>query len=693
MRMIVCACAALALSDVALAAEIVVSPEGTTPRAALERIRAEKAQGNTEPWTVRVKSGFYSLTEPLVFLPEDSGSEKAPVRWVGEKGAVISGGARLTDWTNVSPGVWSCPIPKDEKGALVYFDQLWVNGERAARSRFPNEGYIIPVAAEQVARPKEKGGVALFDGFISVTNAGVEAFAALPQGEIEQAQIMVHHKWNYMRYNLCGFDLTSGTGRVQTLVSKRQWSKYAKPNPRESLCYFENVRFGFDAPGEWFYDAGAGCVLYRPKAGEDPRTAEIIAPLARLAELVVFKGDWANSNAVRHVSFEGFTFAHTSNTNGLTGPVESWARQAAGHMGGTISGSGARHVRFDRCRIAHTGNYGVRFGDGCVSNRFTNCLLEDLGAGGFWIGATKQHLPKEAPLSRRIIAEYESGSTAFNEIDNCVIRRAGKWNAAGTGVVLGHVSDSKVTHCEIYDLYYTGVSVGWSWGYGGSVAQRNEIAFNRIYDIGKDELSDMGGVYTLGTSFGTRIHDNVIHDVHCYTYGGWGLYTDEGSEGIVMENNLVYDTEDGCFHQHYGVGNTVRNNILAFNERQGALCSTAVVARKIPSTLNVLNNIVMVEKGPLLSRPAMKVKGAYAGNLWFVPDETRFMMGSCRSWAEWTASRREIGGLFADPQFMDVSKRDFRLKPTSPAFRLGFKPFDFSQAGLKKVAGPLPWEP
>ena len=115
-----------------------------------------------------------------------------------------------------------------------------------------------------------------------------------------------------------------------------------------------------------------------------------------------------------------------------------------------------------------------------------------------------------------------------------------------------------------FHLGYTGVSIGWEWGYakpsgGGGAIVRD----NFIHHIGRWELADMGGVYVLGDNPGTRIERNVIAHVSPYHVYGWGVYLDEGASGVVVEDNLVHHTHGGGLHLHFGHNNSVDRNVFA----------------------------------------------------------------------------------------------------------------------------------
>lgn len=648
-------------------------PFATISRAR-DAIRSAKADGDNGPWTVRIAEGNYELVEPIRFEPQDSGNAENPVLYIGEGTKTVLNGARSLDgWrkADVDSGgdVWVVDLPVIE-GRKVYFEQLWINGRRAARARHPNSGFFKPKEVRQEIPINEKNPPKSFTAQSIIAQDGdLDFLKEIPEAELKFGQFIIHHHWDTTRRILLGYDAEQGELKMQGAPMKH-WN----PWRTTSQYYIENVRSAFDQAGEWFYDGVGGKVYYRPMPGEQIESSRFLIPRNGLNQLLVLRGDAKNDKRISHIRFEKITLAYTDSPRrpdvmkgahldvavtgdlNFPGPSQINPHQAAFWADAVVEVDTARNISFVDCEITNVGEYGIRLqnADAC---RIERCALTDLGAGGIRIGG--------------------SGKTTNNVVDNCIIHRGGRLHACCVAVWIGNnTEDNRVTHNDIGDFYYTGISAGWTWGYKGGVAFRNIIEFNRIHDLGQGALADMGGVYTLGTSHGTRVCNNVIFNVESYAYGGWGLYTDEGSEGILMENNLVYDTTDGSFHQHYGKHNTIRNNILAFSRPH----QIAVTRVENHLSLTFENNIVLWDTGKAIGYQAEKARVDYGSNLWWnLSGEVDFKGKTHKDWLD---LGKDVGGMVADPKFVDVEKRNFRLQEDSPAEKIGFVPFDFDKAGV-----------
>ena len=259
----------------------------------------------------------------------------------------------------------------------------------------------------------------------------------------------------------------------------------------------------------------------------------------------------------------------------------------------------------------------------------------------------------------------------------------GRVNPTAVGVLILQSGGNLVAHNDIHDLYYTAISVGWTWGYTASPCRANRIEFNHLYQVGQAMLSDMGAIYTLGPQPGTVLRNNLIHDVESDGYGGWGLYTDEGSTGIVLESNVVYRCKSAGFHQHYGKENVLRYNILALN-REHQLMRTRDEEH---TSFFFTNNVVFFSTGDLLGSSWKNNRFVMDRNVYFdtrltaSPETLRFAGKTLAQWRELGHDRESV---LSDPLFEAADKLDFRLQPGSPALKLGFQPPDLSQVGPRK---------
>lgn len=634
----------LVAAAAAQAGTLYVSPEGragatgTFDRplpsiaAARDAIRAARRAGATGPETVLLRGGFYFLPETFVLTPEDSDVTYAA--YAGER-PVLSGGRRIDGWKKGPGNVWSAQADWE-------FRQLFVNGRRATRARTPNYGFYRidgPSSQDKPFLLKYRGN----DIRKEWAGSGAEVVALLAWAEIRMPILEVNPETH-----------TARLGADPRPSNKETDARY----------WIENAPDALDSAGEWRLDRAAKTVFYWPAAGEDLARDAVIAPA--LIQLVRLDGKPEAGALVRGVTFRGLDFRHGDATMGTSGYAES---QAAMLAPSAFEATGAEGVAIDHCVFTQCGGYAVWFGRGCQRNRVTATEIFDMGAGGVRIGETTQRA-------------NEAERSVENEVVDNELHELGLIYPSAIGVWIGQSSRNTVAHNEIRDLFYTAISVGWTWGYAPNLCDDNRIEYNHLHDIGKAMLSDMGAIYTLGMQPHTTIRNNLIHDVYAFTYGGWGIYPDEGSSGIAIENNIVYRTKSAPFHQHYGRENVVRNNIFAFGQEYQLMRTRA----EATLSFTFEGNIVYYDSGSLLGSNWTGDQFRMNRNVyWDARGGPVIFAGS--ELAAWRARGQDTDSLIADPMFANPAAYDFTVLPESPVWKLGWKKIDMGGVGPRVRPG------
>ena len=520
--------------------------------AARERVRLFRAKQPGRDIRVVLSSGTWYLDQPLLFTSEDGSSGKFSVTWEGDPGGktVFSGGRVISGFRDAGYGIWWANVD-----STIRFEQLFADGVRATRARTPNLSDSLP----RIFLNKSRW---VYNPDSTVRNITVEVMDRgyfidlMPAGEFE---MVVFKDWTTSRFRASG--LNSDPAEI---FLKPPFALFDGPynsifagNANRYSCFLEGDPAFLDEAGEWALDRKASRVYYKPLPGQLPEKTEIIAPtVPRLIEIRGERGKPVQNLEFKNIRFEHCAyrlpgFSHDGMQAAFYYPGQSNATGGAGLMDPAIGLEWAENCRIIDCHVSHAGANGIYLKEGCRGNLVKGLVSTDIGGNGVMIGLTFDPLKDSLLLPEG------------NTVTGCTISLTGVSFQGSVGIWLGFGANNEVSSCELFNMPYTGISVGWQWNPLPTSSHGNRILNNRIHHV-MQVLGDGGGIYTLGFQPGSVIGGNDIHDIlrselnHASPNNG--MFIDEGSKGYLIINNTIRNTAHTCIRGHRTAGVELSGN-------------------------------------------------------------------------------------------------------------------------------------
>lgn len=704
------------------------------PFATLSRAQqAARAQGASV--TITVRAGTYYLEKAISFSSADSGTAGGEVTYRAFPGesVTLSGGIRLPcDWQPYQNGILMCRLPEVASGKLT-FDQLFVNGKRQVRARFPNYDNTDPKQFTGYIQAAGRIGDELPDPCPDMDDE--MTFSGDPQRGItfdpgtftkkhwakpKEAVIHIYqaHYWGNLQWQVKDIDWENhriwfGKGGQQMGA---KWSHAPNIINQHSRFFIENVFEELDAPSEWFLDKEAGVLYYYPEEGFDLAQALVEVPV--LKQIVHFAG--SQEHPVRHITLDGFRFAHSASTFLDTYSIPSLSDWSI-HRGGAVFLEGTRDCHITNCFFDAVGGNAVFMNLYNRGNTVTGCKFVGTGDSAIcFVGS------QELTSGTQRSFPYEC------QAENNLIHDCGVFGKQIAGVYISRAKRIRAAHNEIYNMPRAGICIGdGTWG--GHIIEDNYIhatcretgdhgPFNAW---GRDQYWCLGQSHLPYTTH--RSHDAGLvkidamepvflrHNFFKET-SGWGLDLDDGASNYEIYNNLcvgvsmklregayrtiynniwVNGANSPCFHvgndnnhDRYfrnitvmSVANMKPENDLNFEmgAAYGEIYTLIAPPAHTPWLEEVDFNCFFSDLGEFVARVSTRSKGKFAEN-WRSKSNQREVHKY--SLAKWQVLGFDQHSVFADPLFVDPENGDYRLRPESPALKLGFKNFDMDHFGL-----------
>jgi len=684
-----------------------------TLRRARDAVRELKtAGGPAGPVKIMLAGRTHYLTEPLILESVDSGREGCPITYTAYpgEGPVISGGVRLSGWEPHEGEIMRCALP-DTKGGKWKFRQLFFNGERQVRARWPGRDPDDPVY----------GGWAFVEAAIAGGDGSPAIFryeATDPQRQwakphLAEVSVFPWYCWINDLIPLADVDPATRTIRLARPVVYP--SMTLMPGNRFVV---ENVLEELRRPGEWCMDGEKRIVYFWPPAGLG-ESDEVVAPVTE--RLIELRG--TPEDPVRFVNVSGLTFTET------VSPFPDHGSCGAGWHSPTLCGGAVRLENAEDCRVENNvfhavGGDAVRLHGRCSRNRVTGNQISYPGAAGVSLAnkapANAGTWTDKADLAKRS-SDYVK--VVGNVISNNHIHHCGviKKNCGGVHVFGIASVDNVISHNLIHHTSDKGINIQDGFG-------RLFVEYNELHDVAL-EICDTGAImvnrwFVLEDDddlcHGSVFRHNLIRNVvGCGAYEEpmegkgaiknkaagkiwspyytWGIYFDNSGmhatvfgnviigavlggvstpvadpKDNLIENNIIIDCvayqADLRVGGGAGTGNRFVRNIVCYRDPDAALM--CVSPRTKQSYAECDHNVYFPASGREMRIQPLGFDEKDADPV--------------QRFSQWQAMGFDAHSVVADPLFADPDNGDYSLRADSPALTLGFQPIDVGRIGLQR---------
>ncbi|RTE55415.1 right-handed parallel beta-helix repeat-containing protein [Arenibacter aquaticus] len=513
----------------------------------IERLGSLEAY-NQNKIIVWLQDGTYRIRKPIT-IDLNIKHHKVPVEFKSVPGSkpIISGSETINNWTYQGEGVWVSTLPEH----LGHFRELFVQGKRSIRARHPNKGYnrVQKVGADRR------------------TNFTYNPSDFPLPNNPEQVELVVLHDWSITRIPVSDIAVESRTISAVDWIGAKGLDFFNldhwEPNPR---YYLENALEFLDVEYEWYLDNVASKIYLKLPRDSDPSQLTIEVPLAESLLLV----EGSEKHPISNISFEGIQFKHCR----YNLPNKIYAGIQATHFDtqrgkkewavvpAAVQTSWANNISFTNCEFTSLGGGGIWLGTGSKNCSIKNSSLWDISGNGIMIGEGRDRLVNGKPWWKIATEQAALG----NRVQDCKIWDCGLQFYGAVGIWCGLTAETELRYNEIYNLPYTGISIGWMWSPEATPCRDNIIANNHIHHV-MQKLSDGGGIYMLGLQPGSKLLNNHIHDisVNAGRAESNGMFLDEGTKDVLVKGNLIYNIAKSPLRFHRASTNMVKNNHLFTN--------------------------------------------------------------------------------------------------------------------------------